>query len=140
MGNFGNENFINDENQAVICEGKDLLSQGVSDTSEELKRQADLNARFLDELAKRRFNRTPLILALWGLLLTFAFGLGIAFAIPAMIIGIKRYKKAPTKSLRWAIVISALTICLCVIFIACLSYAITVGVIEFLNQPPPTVE
>ena len=85
--------------------------------------------------ARRKFNRTPLILALIGLILTFAFGLGIAFAIPALIVGVMRYLKAPSRTLRWAIVISVITIVLCVIYIVCLAYAIATGIFAVLNQP-----
>ena len=85
--------------------------------------------------ARRKFNRTPLILALIGLLLTFAFGLGIAFAIPALIVGAKRYLKAPSKPLRWAIVLSIVTIVICLVYAFCLGYAIVVGFIELSNLP-----
>ena len=85
--------------------------------------------------ARRKFNRTPLILSLIGLILTFAFGLGIAFAIPALIVGAKRYSKTPSRTLRWAIVVSTITIVLCVIYIVCLAYAIATGIFSLLNQP-----
>ncbi len=94
---------------------------------------------FLEEMQRREyfrrrsFNRLPLIFALIGLLLSFAFGLGIAFAIPAFIMGLRRNMKAPSKSLRWAIAISAVTVFLCVIFIFSTFYAIAMGFLELTN-------
>ena len=86
-------------------------------------------------LTKRRYNRVPLILALLGLLVSFLFGLGIAFAIPSLAISVRRCLKAPSKPLRWAITISIVTIFLCVIFIACTCYAVAQGFFELMSQP-----
>lgn len=104
------------------CNGQEIYSD---DMIEEIKRK--------EYFAKRKFNRIPLILSLMGLLFSFMFGLGIALAIPSLIISIRRHKKAPSKPLRWAIVISVITIFLSVIFIACTGYAVAVGFLELIN-------
>ncbi len=76
---------------------------------------------------KRSFNRTPLILSLIGLILSCIYGTGIVFGFIGLIMGAKRYKKNPSRPLKWSIIISVLDIILCVAFISLLIYATVFG-------------
>lgn len=84
-------------------------------------------------MQKRRYNRLPLIFSLIGLLLTFVFGIGAVFAVIGLIMAFKRYRKAPSKPLRWAIVISLITVFICVIYVFCLFYAFILGALEIYS-------
>lgn len=82
---------------------------------------------------RRKFNRTPLILALLGLIFSVIYGVGIAFAIPALVLSIKRYKQTPTKTLKWGITISIVCIAVCLIYFIFLTYGVLVGIQEIIN-------
>lgn len=87
-------------------------------------------------LLERKFVRTPLIMALISLLCSVVIGAGVFLSVPAFIISAKRCAVKKSKSLKWAMVISAITTVICIIFIACFAYALSVGIFEYLN---PTV-
>ncbi len=82
---------------------------------------------------ERKFVRTPLIMALISLLCSVLIGAGVFLSVPAFIIGAKRYTVKKSKALKWAMVISAITTVICLIFIACFAYALSVGIFEYLN-------
>ncbi len=73
----------------------------------------------LDKYAENRarsFVRTPLVLALLGLLFSVLYGFGALFSVVSLILSAVRYKKKKSETLRWAIVISAVTLFVCVLF------------------------
>ena len=121
MDNF---NFEQNNNAFAICQSENMV-ESQSSYIEEMKR--------LEYLKKRSFNRSPLIFALIGLILSIFFGFGIVFAIPALIMGARRCLKSPSKPLRWAVVISILTIFLCVLYIFATGYAIAMGFFELVR-------
>ena len=87
---------------------------------------------------ERAFNRTPLILALVGLILSVFFGMGICFSIPALIISAIRISKKASKTLKWALIISIITTFVCVLIFFSLGYALIVGIIEYSEMMEET--
>lgn len=83
-----------------------------------------------NEQKERSKARTPLIFALLGLLCSLFMGVGIGFSIPALILGINRNIKKPSKTHRWAIVISIVGIAVSIIFAICFVYALLNGYIK----------
>ena len=72
------------------------------------------------------YGRTPLILSLIGLILSPFFGVGAVFSALALAFSCARIKKAKLSSLKWSIIISAVTIFICIFYIAALVIALFV--------------
>lgn len=84
-------------------------------------------------MQKRKYNRAPLMLSLIGMMLSVFCGIGIALAIPSFITSILRLRVKPSKPLKWALIISAVTIFVSAIIIVCFSYALVTGLVEYLK-------
>ena len=76
------------------------------------------------ETEERRFVRFPLIIALIGLMLSPIYGIGGIFSVFSLASGISRSKKRKSNSLKWAIIISAITIALCFFYALAVSTAL----------------
>ena len=114
MNDFEQNNF----SRADASESPDIIG----DTSYE--------AAFREYEMKRRFNRTPLILALLGLVFSVFYGVGIVFGIISLVLAAKRYRIHKSEPLKWALILSITCIALCTAFILSLSGAYVLGVIK----------
>ena len=109
------------ENAAPAVENTGSVSEGRAALQSEVDaRIAELNEVYARRtyFANRRYNRTPLILALIGMIASFVYGIGIVPAVIALILGIVRNAKKPSKTLKWAIIISIVCIILCLAYYA----------------------
>lgn len=97
------------------------------------------NEEYREYVAKRRFNRTPLIIALAGLIFSVFYGAGIVLAIISLVMAAKRYRIHKSEPLRWAIVISITAIVLCLAFILALSGAALLAYIKQIEQETENV-
>lgn len=95
---------------------------------------AAYTAEYGEYLAKRKFNRTPLILALFGLMFSVFYGAGIVFGIIALVMGAARYRVHKSEPLRWAIVLSIVCIALSLTFILALSGSALIAYIKQIEQ------
>lgn len=95
---------------------------------------AAFTAEYGEYLAKRKFNRTPLILALFGLMFSVFYGAGIVFGIIALVMGAARYRVHKSEPLRWAIVLSIVCIALSLAFILALTGSALIGYIKQIEQ------
>ena len=95
---------------------------------------AAYTAEYGEYLAKRKFNRTPLILALFGLMFSVFYGAGIVFGIIALVMGAARYRVHKSEPLRWAIVLSIVCIALSLAFILALSGSALIAYIKQIEQ------
>ena len=82
------------------------------------------------EVFRRNFVRTPLIISLFGLMFSVFYGVGGLLSLISLIMGVKRIKVRKSTSLKWAITISAVTVALCVLYVASLSGALILGILE----------
>ena len=97
----------------------------------------DERERYIDKYAEkqsRKYVRTPLVLALLGLLFSPLYGAGAVFSAVALILAASRYGKKKSETLRWALIISAVTLFVCVLFwIGLIAVSVAFG------QTPPEV-
>ena len=80
--------------------------------------------------ASRSYGRFPLILALVGLALSVFFGLGGIVAVVSLVLAAVRYKEKKLTTLKWAIVISVVTIAVSAIYIFSVFAAIFTAILE----------
>lgn len=92
--------------------------------------QEPINGGFSAENARRGFVRTPLIISLFGLILSVFYGVGGLLSPISLIMGLRRIKIRRSDSLKWAITISAVTIALSLLYVAALAGAILFRVVE----------
>ena len=120
--------FFNDNEKLNINETQNVFFETSSNGGESNLNEQYIKLREYEEYKNnRKFTRTPLILALFGLLCSLLFGGGIVFSIPSFILSLVRYSKKKTQTLRWAITLSVVGIALSLVFIATLVYAVISG-------------
>lgn len=91
-------------------------------------------AEYGEYLARRKYNRTPLILALFGLMFSVFYGAGIVFGIIALVMGAKRYRVHKSEPLKWAIVLSIVCIALSLAFIFAVTGSAVIACIKQTEQ------
>lgn len=111
-----------------------LAEQRVNEGAFRSEEDAAFTAEYGEYLAKRKFNRTPLILALFGLMFSVFYGAGIVFGIIALVMGAARYRVHKSEPLRWAIVLSIVCIALSLAFIFALSGSALIAYIKQIEQ------
>lgn len=95
---------------------------------------ADYAFEYARYIAKKRFNKTPLILALFGLIFSVFYGAGMILGIIALVIAARRYKISKSEPLKWAIIVSITCIALSVAFIAAISGAALLAIIRQIPE------
>ena len=95
---------------------------------------ADYAYEFARYIGKKRFNKTPLILALFGLIFSVFYGAGIILGIIALVIAARRYKISKSEPLKWAIIVSITCIALSVAFIAAIMGAALLAMIRQIPE------
>ena len=111
-----------------------LAEQPANEGGFRAEEDAAYTAEYGEYLAKRKFNRTPLILALFGLMFSVFYGAGIVFGIIALVMGAARYRVHRSEPLRWAIVLSIVCIALSLAFISALSGSALIAYIKQIEQ------
>ena len=96
----------------------------------DITRDTSYEAAYREYEIKRRFNRTPLILALLGLVFSVFYGAGIVFGVVSLVLAAKRYRIHKSEPLKWALILSVTCIALCTAFILSLSGAFLLGIIK----------
>ena len=76
-----------------------------------------LVAEIRAEKAARRYVRVPLILSLLGLIFSVIYGVGGILSVISLILASVRLKKRKSEALRWAVVISGVTLALCIFYV-----------------------
>ncbi len=76
-----------------------------------------LVAEITAEKAARRYVRVPLILSLLGLIFSVIYGVGGILSVISLILASVRLKKRKSEALRWAVVISGVTLALCIFYV-----------------------
>lgn len=116
-------------------DGKNAENSGGKNITRELNApySADEYARYV---ARRKFNRTPLILALLGLIFSVFYGAGMVLGIIALVTAAKRYKIHKSEPLKWAIIVSITCIAVSVAFISALFGATVAAIIKQLPDEP----
>lgn len=105
----------NDPASVFLAENR--AEQPADDGTFRAEEDAAFTAEYGEYLAKRKFNRMPLILALFGLMFSVFYGAGIVFGILALVMGAARYRVHKSEPLKWAIVLSIVCIALSLAFI-----------------------
>ena len=119
----------NDPASVFLAENR--AEQPADDGTFRAEEDAAFTAEYGEYLAKRKFNRMPLILALFGLMFSVFYGAGIVFGILALVMGAARYRVHKSEPLKWAIVLSIVCIALSLAFI----FAVTgSAIIAYLKQ------
>lgn len=119
----------NDPASVFLAENR--AEQPANDGTFRAEEDAAFTAEYGEYLAKRRFNRMPLILALFGLMFSVFYGAGIVFGILALVMGSARYRVHKSEPLKWAIVLSIVCIALSLAFILAVSGS---AIIAYLKQ------
>ena len=110
-------------------------AEPANDTSSfRTEEDAAFTAEYGEYLAKRKYNRTPLILALFGLMFSVFYGAGIVFGIIALVLGAIRYRVHKSEPLKWAIVLSIVCIALSLAFIFAVSGSALIAFIRQIEQ------
>lgn len=110
-------------------------AEPANDTSSfRTEEDAVFTAEYGEYLAKRKYNRTPLILALFGLMFSVFYGAGIVFGIIALVLGAIRYRVHKSEPLKWAIVLSIVCIALSLAFIFAVSGSALIAFIRQIEQ------
>lgn len=124
----------NSANNAGVFLAENHAEQPANASGFRSEEDAAYAAEYGEYLAKRRFNRTPLILALFGLMFSVFYGAGIVFGIIALVMGAARYRVHKSEPLRWAIVLSIVCIALSLAFIFALSGSALIAYIKQIEQ------
>ena len=95
---------------------------------------ADYAYEYARYIGKKRFNKTPLILALFGLIFSVFYGAGMILGIIALVIAARRYKISKSEPLKWAIIVSITCIALSVAFIAAIVGAALLAIIRQIPE------
>ena len=114
-----NENTFADEQSGETTE-KEQTPAAFDDNSAALA--AEYARR--DYFAARRYKRTPLILALIGLMLSFFYGAGIAFSVAAIVTAAVRSRKIKSPNFKWATAIGITGAVICLAFYGMLIAAV----------------
>ncbi len=119
----------NDPASVFLAENR--AEQPANDGTFRAEEDAAFTAEYGEYQAKRKFNRMPLILALFGLMFSVFYGAGIVFGILALVMGAARYRVHKSEPLKWAIVLSIVCIALSLAFIFAVAGS---AIIAFLKQ------
>lgn len=114
------EKTVENETAASATEEKEQSSAALNGNSAAL---AEEYAR-RDYFAARRYKRTPLILALIGLMLSFFYGAGIAFSVAAIVTAAVRSRKIKSPNFKWATAIGITGAVICLAFYGMLIAAV----------------
>lgn len=124
MDNYNENGNMPDNKENSPVENEE--PHGVKDGIKAEENSFDVDEKHLTEVLKKRrenYNRAPLIIALFGMITSVFYGVGIIPSVISLIIGAVRYKRNKSKPLIWAIVISVCSIALSVCFISAVLYA-----------------
>lgn len=122
----------NDPASVFLAENR--AEQPANDGTFRAEEDAAFTAEYGEYLAKRRFNRMPLILALFGLMFSVFYGAGIVFGILALVMGSARYRVHKSEPLKWAIVLSIVCIALSLAFIFAVSGSAIIAYLKQIEQ------
>ena len=89
----------NDPASVFLAENRS--EQPANDGTFRAEEDAAFTAEYGEYLAKRKFNRMPLILALFGLMFSVFYGAGIVFGILALVMGSARYRVHKSLDAAW---------------------------------------
>ena len=118
------ENALTEESQNAFAEAE--KEQNLS--AEEELRAAALAEEYArrDYFAARRYKRTPLILALVGLILSFFYGAGFAFSVAAIVTAAVRSRRVKSPNFKWALAIGITGAAICLVCYAMLLAAVCI--------------
>ena len=122
----------NDPASVFLAENR--AEQPANDGTFRAEEDAAFTAEYGEYLAKRKFNRMPLILALFGLMFSVFYGAGIVFGILALVMGAARYRVHKSEPLKWAIVLSIVCIALSLAFILAVSGSAIIAYLKQIEQ------
>lgn len=122
----------NDPASVFLAENR--AEQPANDGTFRAEEDAAFTAEYGEYLAKRKFNRMPLILALFGLMFSVFYGAGIIFGILALVMGSARYRVHKSEPLKWAIVLSIVCIALSLAFILAVSGSAIIAYLKQIEQ------
>lgn len=122
----------NDPASVFLAENR--AEQPANDGTFRAEEDATFTAEYGEYLAKRKFNRMPLILALFGLMFSVFYGAGIVFGILALVMGSARYRVHKSEPLKWAIVLSIVCIALSLAFILAVSGSAIIAYLKQIEQ------
>ncbi len=122
----------NDPASVFLAENR--AEQPANDGTFRAEEDAAFTAEYGEYLAKRKFNRMPLILALFGLMFSVFYGAGIVFGILALVMGSARYRVHKSEPLKWAIVLSIVCIALSLAFIFAVSGSAIIAYLKQIEQ------
>lgn len=122
----------NDPASVFLAENR--AEQPANDGTFRAEEDAAFTAEYGEYLAKRKFNRKPLILALFGLMFSVFYGAGIVFGILALVMGSARYRVHKSEPLKWAIVLSIVCIALSLAFIFAVSGSAIIAYLKQIEQ------
>ena len=122
----------NDPASVFLAENR--AEQPANDGTFRAEEDAAFTAEYGEYLAKRKFNRMPLILALFGLMFSVFYGAGIIFGILALVMGSARYRVHKSEPLKWAIVLSIVCIALSLAFILAVSGSASIAYLKQIEQ------
>ena len=122
----------NDPASVFLAENR--AEQPANDGTFRAEEDAVFTAEYGEYLAKRKFNRMPLILALFGLMFSVFYGAGIVFGILALVMGSARYRVHKSEPLKWAIVLSIVCIALSLAFIFAVSGSAIIAYLKQIEQ------
>lgn len=122
----------NDPANVFLAENR--AEQPANDGTFRAEEDAAFTAEYGEYLAKRKFNRMPLILALFGLMFSVFYGAGIVFGILALVMGSARYRVHKSEPLKWAIVLSIVCIALSLAFIFAVSGSAIIAYLKQIEQ------
>ena len=108
--------------------------QPANDGTFRAEEDAAFTAEYGEYLAKRKFNRMPLILALFGLMFSVFYGAGIVFGILALVMGAARYRVHKSEPLKWAIVLSIVCIAISLAFIFAVAGSAIIAYLKQIEQ------
>lgn len=122
----------NDPASVFLAENR--AEQPANDGTFRAEEDAAFTAEYGEYLAKRKFNRMPLILALFGLMFSVFYGAGIVFGILALVMGSARYRVHKSEPLKWAIVLSIVCIALSLAFIFAVAGSAIIAYLKQIEQ------
>lgn len=122
----------NDPASVFLAENR--AEQPANDGTFRAEEDAAFTAEYGEYLAKRKFNRMSLILALFGLMFSVFYGAGIVFGILALVMGSARYRVHKSEPLKWAIVLSIVCIALSLAFIFAVSGSAIIAYLKQIEQ------
>ncbi|HBF86846.1 MAG TPA: hypothetical protein DDW54_04110 [Clostridiales bacterium] len=110
-----------DENEIAEEEAigtENIPEENLNAENEEERKYREYAEKRAKEEYMRRYNRTPLVLALVGFLCSAFFGIGLPVALVAFFISVSRVKKNKSRPLVWAATVSFAAVALSLIYIA----------------------